>query len=107
MGFKDIMAQDINNVFINNEEFSETHKIDDVEMDVIIDQNELIERQVKVNQHMDGIYSCAILIYVKASQFGNKPKVGSQLKLDKKMYLVSDCTVEDGLYAITLEANRS
>lgn len=92
---------------MNNDEFSEKHQIDDVEMDVIVDQNELVERQIKVNQHMNGVYSCALLIYVKETQFGNKPKIGSQLKLDKKLYTVNECTSENGLYAITLEANRA
>lgn len=107
MSFKDIIKQDIGNVFFNKDEFADEHIIDGVKMNATIDQNELIERNKKVNEHMDGIYSCAFILYVTKEEFGNRPKVGSSLKVDGKQYKVIDCTEEDGVYAITLGANRA
>ena len=40
-GFKDMIQEDIKNVFLNFEEFGETHEINGVEVLVIIDENEL------------------------------------------------------------------
>ena len=45
--------------------------------------------------------------YVAAEDFGEFPPQGVLLKLDGKQYQVADATNECGVYAITLEANRS
>lgn len=56
MNFKDIIASDVHDAFMNAEEFSEMHTINGVEMPVQVDSNEQIEREKRFNQHMDGIY---------------------------------------------------
>lgn len=56
---------------------------------------------------MDGVYVRQILLYVAAEDFGSFPARGVLVKLDGKQYQVADATDECGIYAITLEANRS
>lgn len=107
MGFKDVIRADVHKVFLNVEEFSDTHVINGVEMPVQIDSNEQIEREKRYNQNMDGIYKNQKLIFVAASDFGPLPKQGSLLIMDKRTYRVADAIDEDGIYSITLEANRA
>lgn len=107
MGFKDVIKADVHKVFLNVEEFSDTHVINGVEMPVQIDSNEQIEREKRYNQNMDGIYKNQKLIFVAASDFGPLPKQGSLLIMDKRTYRVADAIDEDGIYSITLEANRA
>jgi len=107
MGFKDVIKADVHKVFLNVEEFSDTHVINGVEMPVQIDSNEQIEREKRFNQNMDGIYKNQKLIFVAASDFGPLPKQGSLLTMDKRTYRVADAIDEDGIYSITLEANRA
>lgn len=107
MTFKDIVKSDVHEVFLNLEEFSDTHMVNGVPMSVQIDANEQIEREKRFNQNMDGIYTNQTLIYVSAEEFGPMPKQGSSLQLDKRMYRVIDAIHEDGVYSITLEANRA
>ena len=107
MSFKDIIADDVHGVFMNPQEFSEMYTVNGVEMAVQIDSNEQIEREKRFNQHMDGIYLNQKLIYVAASDFGPLPKQGSILTLDKRTYRVADAVSEDGVYSITIEANRA
>ena len=107
MSFKDIITDDVHGVFMNPEEFSEMHTVNGIEMAVQIDSNEQIEREKRFNQHMDGIYLNQKLIYVAASDFGPLPKQGSILTLDKRTYRVADAVSEDGVYSITIEANRA
>lgn len=45
--------------------------------------------------------------FVAASDFGPLPKQGSLLTMDKRTYRVADAIDEDGIYSITLEANRA
>lgn len=105
--FKDIIASDVHGVFLNTEEFSDIHAVNGKEMAVQIDENEQIEREKRFNQNMDGIYVNQKLIYVAASDFGPLPKQGSVLQLDKRTYRVVDAVSEDGIYSITIEANRA
>lgn len=107
MGFKDVIKADVHKVFLNVEEFSDTHVINGVEMPVQIDSNEQIEREKRFNQNMDGIYKNQKLIYVAASDFGPMPKQGSILTMDKRTYRVADAIDEGDIYSITLEANRA
>ena len=69
MNFKDIIASDVHDAFMNAEEFSEMHTINGVEMPVQVDSNEQIEREKRFNQHMDGIYKNQKLIYVSATDY--------------------------------------
>jgi hypothetical protein len=105
--FKEILNQDIENVFLNTLEFADIHNVDGKDMPVQIDDNEVIEREKKAKSNMDGVYVKQKLIYVKAKDFGSLPAIGRQIMLDGKRYLVIDSTDEYGLYTITLEGNRS
>lgn len=107
LNFKQILQRDIETIFFNLEEFSETHTVDGVEMTAMIDDMEHVEREKKMKSHMDVIYARQILLYVKASAFGPLPSQGRLLKLDGRNYTVVDTTDEGGVYTITLEANRS
>ncbi|RHV98483.1 hypothetical protein DXA91_09550 [Clostridium sp. OF09-10] len=107
MNFKDIIASDVHDAFMNAEEFSEMHTINGVEMPVQVDSNEQIEREKRFNQHMDGIYKNQKLIYVSATDYGPMPKQGTLIKFDGRPYKVADAISEDGIYSLTLEANRA
>ncbi len=105
--FKDIIARDVHQTFLNIDEFSDTHKVNGKEMPVQIDTNEQIEREKRMNQNTDGIYMNQKLIYVAASDFGPMPKQGAILNLDGKIYRVADAVDEYGIYSITIEANKA
>ena len=107
MGFKAIVKPAVHNIFLDLEEFADTHIVNGNEMPVLIDNNEQIEREKRINQNTDGIYTNQRLIYVAASDFGPLPKQGSLLTLDKRIFRVEDAIDEDGVYSITLEANRA
>lgn len=106
MSFKEILQSDVQEVFMNADEFCDMHNVNGKQMAVQIDSNEQIEREKRLNQHMDGIYKNQKLIYVAASDFGNLPAQGSKITFDGKMYTVADAISEDGIYSITIEANR-
>lgn len=105
--FKDIIARDVHQTFLNIDEFSDIHKVNGKEMPVQIDTNEQIEREKRMNQNADGIYTNQKLIYVAASDFGPMPKQGAILNLDGKIYRVADAVDEYGIYSITIEANKA
>lgn len=105
--FKDVIQEDVKAVFMNVDEFSDMHNVNGTMMPIQIDSNEQIEREKRINQHMDGIYKNQKLIYVSAADYGPLPKQGSVVSLDGKIMKVADAISEDGVYSITLEANRA
>lgn len=107
MNFKELIRDDISTVFLNLEEFAAIHDVNGREIPVLVDNNELIEREKKAKSNMDGVNVKTTLIYVKARDYGALPPVGYALRLDGKVYRVTDATNEDGVYSIHLEMNRS
>lgn len=105
--FKEVMRDDVSGVFMNADEFADIHIVDGKKMTVLIDDNEIIEREKKMKSNMDGVFVRQKLIYVKPEEFGAIPVVGRAIMLDGKPYRVLDATDEDGLYAITMESNRT
>lgn len=109
--FKEQIAQDNQDIFMNQDEFSEIHVVNGKEMTVQIDSNELIEREKHYrnnsNLFAEGIYRKNLLIYVREDEFGTLPAVGRLLVFDGKNYIIMDAVNEDGIYSISLEANKA
>ena len=104
--FKDVINNDVKTVFFNADEFADEHIINGKKMTVQIDDNEAIERQLRANQNT-GVYTRQIVIYVSVEDFGKMPYIGQIVNLDGKIYRVVDVSNEAGIYAITLERNKS
>lgn len=107
LSFKEILQQDVKNVFLNPLEFGETHLVNGEPMTIVLDDVENIEREKKMKSHMDGIYTRQMLFYAASADFGPLPAQGGMIDLDGRKYIVVDATDEFGVYAITAEANRS
>lgn len=110
MTFKEQIAKDIHDTFMNIDEFGEMHKVNGTDMLVIVDNNELVDREKRYkfnhSKYGDGVYLKELLIYVKLSDIGALPAVGRSIMFDKKNYTVSDAINEDGICSISLEANK-
>jgi len=111
MTFKEQIAADTKNVFMNELEFSEEHIIDGKEMLCIVDNNELMARRGKdkyrAKFYVDKVGIKDILIYVRAEDFGVLPAIGRTLMFDGKPYVICDAVNECGIYSINLEMNKA
>ncbi len=113
MNFKDAIKGDIRSVFLNFDEFGEIHTLNGKKRLVIVDENELTEREKrvkssgKVNGTNRELHLKQLLIYIAAEDFGELPLPGNILDFDGKKYVITDANNEDGIYSISLEANRS
>ena len=111
MTFKDQIAKDNRTVFANGDEFWEYHVINGSKMLCMVDNNELVDRekryQYRKSLYADGVYLKELLVYVHADDFGVLPAIGRSVTFDKKSYIVSDAINEDGIYSLTLEANKT
>lgn len=100
--FKDLIADDILNAFMNPDEFGEKHAIDGRDMTITVDNSEIIERSKKQIERTDGTYKKQILFYVARAEFGRLPAIGSVLQFDGGQYTVTDAVSEGGIYSITI-----
>lgn len=108
MSFKSQVKSDIKDVFINTDEFADTHTINGTEMPAVIDENELLKRQLKSNLTAGAaIYKRTTLLYVAASDFGNLPGIGREVTVDGRTFRVTDSLSEGGMYSIHLEAMKN
>lgn len=107
MTFKEVLQRDIKSVFLNFDEFGEYHKINGKNVLIIIDENELTEREKRVRNNEKGLYMRQLLFYVSAEDFGQLPSPGKVLTLDEKKYNITDAQDEGGIYSISLEAYGS
>lgn len=106
--FKDVLKNDIKSVFLNFAEFGEEHEINGETVLIIIDENELTEREKRIRRSMDvELHKKQLLFYVAAEDFGPLPSPGRLLNLDGKKYEITEADNEDGIYSISLEAQRS
>jgi hypothetical protein len=106
--FKECVAADVYNVFLNKLEFADTHTVNGKKMAVLVDENELLERdKAKLGTHADGLYKSRRLIYVAQNDFGHRPAIKAVLTLDGRPYRVTNCTAEAGILAIELEVTKT
>ena len=106
--FKDCGAADIHGVFLNNQEFASTHTIDGKEMDAVVDENALLERDAaRGGVHTDGTYRTRRLLYVDKADYGGRPMSGKILNLDGREYRVVQADDDAGMLAIEIEAIRT
>lgn len=106
--FKACVAADVK-TFLNDLEFADRHTLDGRVMTVLVDENELLERDKAkmMGAQVEGIHKSRRLIYVAIADYGSRPKQGRQMELDNRLYRVQECTEEAGVLAIELEAITS
>lgn len=108
MSFKEQLAADIHNVFLNTAEFADIRRVNGREMPVLTDDNELLDRdRSEGSSHQEGLYLSRRLIYVARSNLGPRPALGSSLDLDGVRYRIENCTEEDGMFALELRRMRT
>lgn len=110
--FKDFVAQDVQTVFFNLDEFAEKRYIDGKEMVCITQHPGVTERATHweggAKQSFDqGMYKADLLLYVKKEDYGPMPKNDKLITLDKKRdYKIKSCSLKAGVYRMELERVR-
>lgn len=100
--FKDLVAADVNSVFLNLDEFAEEHDINGVRVRCLIDKNINSDPSIALAL---GVYSNTFTVYVPATEM-KPPKVESFLKIDGSRHAVQSVSVEEGMLVIVCEENR-
>ena len=100
--FKDAVAADVKNVFINLDEFAEEHEIGYEVVPCILDK---IITQGNSDTAMLGVFVNQLTIYVEVGLI-ETPVEGELLNVDGAMHLVKSVSNEAGVLVIVAEANE-
>lgn len=114
--FKDCAAADISIVFFNGNEHAEPRKVDGKECLIVLEESTLKEHlshwEAGAKKNFDtGLYAAYTILYVRAEDYGPKPKVGKQLILGvgdgkTRTYEIKSCEEEAGVYRMTMKRVR-
>lgn len=102
MDFKDQLAADVSAVFLNPDEFGETHVIDGQSVTCVIDQDSDGQFAGDVS---DGIYVVTKRIHVREGDLAKVPKQGKLLVIDGDPYVCLSISREMGMHVITVTEN--
>lgn len=104
--FKEYIAKDIENIFVNEKELSEVATINGVSVIVNIDNDKLSQ---KAFTDFDGVVIGDILFYISVKEFKKiplmkkEPKADDALMFNGKPCIIINVTETVGMYQIALQ----
>lgn len=107
--FKDMVEADISSVFLNPDEFGETHNLNGANCICVIASDITEERKASLaggKRTPEGLHGDYLTICVKSSDLPEVPAQGTSFKVDGKRYTVDACTEDMGMLSIQLGAYR-
>jgi len=100
--FKDFLMQDINNVFVNQDEFAEKAIVEGIEMDIVLD-TDMISPADKKNQ----VAAYDVVFHVASSYFGEIPQADKIMNFNGRDYMIESVSDDMGMLKIALSRNHS
>lgn len=107
--FKEIVANDNANVFINGNEFADTHNINGVECLAVVQDVSTAEKLsigLGAENTYPGLYGSRVMVNCKAEDLPSIPVFGMAIELDGQLYTVEACDDDMGLLTIQLIGNE-
>lgn len=104
--FKEMIRDDVTDIFLNLDEFGEPHTVNGKkDVNIIFDDVEILNREkFRSEVKDDGTSLAKTMFYIKASDFGRLPKIGTHVTIDNMNFRVEKAVNEQGLYSITIRA---
>lgn len=97
--FKDQVQKDIFGVFLNLDEFAETHRIAGKKISCVFDDDALKERQ---GGEELSIANSSVMLYAKTAELGKRKQPGNTINIDGKEYIIDDWAEDMGLSTLSL-----
>ena len=107
--FKDMVAADMDAVFLNMDEFAEEHDLNGTICTCIVESPTTEERfnRGKDYEGQDAVHGLTAIVHVKKSDIGEMPSEGESFSLDGSYSEVHSCTEHMGMLTIRLRENTS
>lgn len=103
MSFKDMLANDLDNIFMNTEELADMKYVEGEIIPVIEDNERLTELKTR-SQFAGQITRADKLIFIKLADLGYVPAIDSTFDYGEDTYRVNLVTESGGMLEIVLES---
>lgn len=97
MTFKEMIERDRREVFLNLDEFAETHSVDGKNISVSIDADALTAKQQAL-----GVDSASLVLFAASEDLPKRKPPGAAINVDGRDYIVVDWADNKGVTQITL-----
>ena len=97
--FRDLVENDIKNVFLNLDEHGTRHVVEGSEITCIFDDEALRERQ---SGNELGVAESNLLLFAHVDDLPSAKDAGEHLEIDGKEYIVDDWSVNERMAQIAL-----
>ena len=104
MTFKEQIQKDLDTVFLNLGEFAELHRVEGVQIAVVVDDDQL--NKLKKGQIL-GLIEADMLLMGRASDFPADLEPGRLLNVDGRELIVAKSGKDMGLAEVALRQNRT
>ncbi len=104
MALKDEILTDIDNIFLNIEDFGEMHTIDNKKVVCMIDDDAL---KIRSGSNDLSVSESTLLLFAKQSDLPTRKVAGDDIRIDGRIYIVDDWKVNLGVAEIALHQNVS
>lgn len=104
MSFKEQIQKDLDAVFLNLDEFAELHRIEGVEIAVVVDNDQL--NKLKKGQIL-GLIEADMLLMGRVTDFPDDLEPGRLLNVDGRELIVANSGKDMGLVEVALRQNRT
>lgn len=103
MSFKDAVQADIDRVFLNLNEFADTHTVDGRQVSVVVND----DKQAKIkNGFLLGLIEADLIIYGKTTDFPKQKGIGKVVDYDGRTMVVAGWSTACGMTEIALNQNK-
>lgn len=109
--FKDYIAADNKNVFLNEQEFAEKHNLNGSECVAVVQEvvinDDLTTETAAAAKYTDAMYGSGCIINVRKFDLPYIPETGDTFRLDGKYGQVVLCKDDEGILTITWAVNET
>lgn len=107
MNFKDVVRQDVKNVFHNAQEFAEDTAVKYegtwYTIPVIMDYDGAKDRKKPSTDNADGIFLCDVIVYIAAADLPTIPRKDRKIEIKDDIFKIAKAECEAGEIVLYLE----
>ena len=104
MSFKEQIRKDLDNVFLNLDEFAERHRVEGAQITVVVDSDQL--NKLKKGQIL-GLIEADMLLMGREGDFPADLEPGRLMNVDGRELIVVNSGKDMGLVEVALRQNRT
>lgn len=106
--FKEIMAQDISAVFMNEKEFADIYNIDGKDILAVLDTDLVHERNKRsYTEFAEGVNQGQITLFASRNDFTHVSVKDQLMVINGRSYVVNEAADNSGVLEITLTINTN